>query len=278
MPRFDRVLGPFAPEAGWVPSPTHILRRATIGDLVGTLPAGRVLEVGCGAGSNLADLARTGHSGRGVDQSERVRAIARQMIADHPSFDVCGEIGRSDVGGYDYLMVFEVLEHIENDTMALADWRRCLKPGGIVVASVPAHRRRWGPSDVWAGHFRRYERNDVERLMSAAGFSTERVVCYGFPVLNLLEPARRISNWFKLRQRAKDPTSPGFNKNKGSQAAATADSGAVRRHEAQLFWLYANPLARLVFRLAFAVQRAFYGSERGTGYVVIGRLSPQRRA
>src|SRR3546814_10271932 len=64
---------------------------------------------------------------------------------------------------------FDVLEHIEDDRLAIQEWIRWLAPNGKTILSVPAHRSRWGAGDVWAGHYRRYDRNDVEQLLVSCG-------------------------------------------------------------------------------------------------------------
>src|SRR3546814_16202134 len=64
---------------------------------------------------------------------------------------------------------------------------RSLAPNGKMILSVPAHRSRWGAGDVWAGHYRRYDRNDVEQLLVSCGMEVEHLECYGFPLANATE-------------------------------------------------------------------------------------------
>ncbi|MEL7157397.1 MAG: methyltransferase domain-containing protein, partial [Actinomycetota bacterium] len=53
---------------------------------------------------------------------------------------------------FDYVMAFEVLEHITDDRAALEEWLRRLRPGGRVLFSVPAHQRKYGDADRAVGH------------------------------------------------------------------------------------------------------------------------------
>ena len=46
---------------------------------------------------------------------------------------------------------------------------RFLRPGGWVLVSVPAGRNRMGAADLRAGHFRRYDREDIEAVLTGAG-------------------------------------------------------------------------------------------------------------
>ena len=67
------------------------------------------------------------------------------------------------------------------DGAAMAELARVLRPGGVLVATVPAGRARYGWLDRWAGHARRYERDELERLASGAGLGIERLHHWGVP-------------------------------------------------------------------------------------------------
>src|SRR3546814_7757828 len=94
---------------------------------------------------------------------------------------------------------FDVLEHIEDDRLAIQEWIRWLAPNGKMILSVPAHRSRWGAGDVWAGHYRRYDRNDVEQLLVSCGMEVEHLECYGFPLANATELLRSEEHTSELQ-------------------------------------------------------------------------------
>ncbi len=73
----------------------------------------------------------------------------------------------------DTLVCCNVLEHIEDDRKTLADMREILQPGGRLVLLVPALSRLYGSLDVHLRHFRRYEKPELERKLSEAGFAIE---------------------------------------------------------------------------------------------------------
>src|SRR3546814_13621988 len=77
------------------------------------------------------------------------------------SSDVCSSDLSDWQSTFNMVCAFDVLEHIEDDRLAIQEWIRWLAPNGKMILSVPAHRSRWGAGDVWAGHYRRYDRNDV---------------------------------------------------------------------------------------------------------------------
>ena len=265
MPEYDPVLGLFAREIPWVPTPAHIMRRAVILELIETLKPGRVLEIGCGVGAFLYDLKSRGFHGKGVDTSESALKIARQFHSGADSaFTIVQQIGDDDYDGYEYLMAFEVLEHIQDDCGALSQWAQCLKKGGILIGSVPAHRKRFGASDQWAGHVRRYDYQDLEKLLTSTGFEMMETNCYGFPLLNLLAPISNYMSRKKIHRREACADT-------AKRAHATASSGADRIMESRVFWLYSNFVSKSLFRMTIGLQRIFERMSVGTGYVFVAR-------
>ena len=55
------------------------------------------------------------------------------------------------------MCAFEVLEHIDDDALALKQWREYLRPSGWLLLSVPAHQDQYGAADELVGHYRRYD-------------------------------------------------------------------------------------------------------------------------
>jgi len=66
--------------------------------------------------------------------------------------------------------LFDVLEHIEDDTGFLRDIFSYLRPGGRLYLTVPAYGWLWSAEDVHAGHFRRYTRRLLSDRLRDAGF------------------------------------------------------------------------------------------------------------
>jgi glycosyltransferase involved in cell wall biosynthesis len=254
------LFGLSAPELGWVPAPRYALRRARLLALAARLGGGRLLEIGPGAGALLSDLAALGFSCDALESSEEAFRLAGALNAGESDVRLRREPGGDWTGAFDALVACEVLEHIEDDSGALAAWRAWLRPGGHLLLSVPAHARRWSATDVWAGHFRRYERDALRRLLTSSGFAVEELECYGFPLSNLVEPLRAWSHTRALRRRERQ-----------EMADATAQSGVERGLEARLWPLQAGLPGRLLFRAAFRLQEIFRHRDLGTGYLVLAR-------
>lgn len=239
----------------WGPGPRYLLRRFCVLRTARELAPARVLEIGCGAGDLLARLAAQGCEVVGVDASESARAEAGQRVA------ACAgrAVVRPDLpdGLFDLVLAFEVLEHIEDELGALQSWRARIRPGGHLLLSVPAHHRRWGPHDVWAGHVRRYERAELAARLAEAGLDVVSVWSYGFPLANWVEP---------LRERVAARRNPG--EAQLSTAQRTARSGVERsRLERLAGRLIEGPLIAPFCWL----QLAFLERDWGNGYLALAR-------
>jgi hypothetical protein len=63
--------------------------------------------------------------------------------------------------------VFDVVEHIEDDTAFLKHLYDLLEPSGMLYLTVPALNILWSDFDDYAGHFKRYSLKTMAKLCSA---------------------------------------------------------------------------------------------------------------
>jgi len=77
-------------------------------------------------------------------------------------------------GTFDVATALDVIEHVPDDARAVQEISRVLRPGGILVASVPAYQFLWGPHDEALHHRRRYAGNEFRSLLEASGLRVER--------------------------------------------------------------------------------------------------------
>lgn len=266
----DRDFGRAAVSLGWVPAPRFLMRRDVVLRRMDASPRGRVLEIGCGAGSLLADLATRGFACTAMETAPAARALARRMLADHPDIVVHDALREDWVGAFDYLLAFEVLEHIEDDAGALRSWLRCLRPGGRVLLSVPAHARRWTATDTWAGHVRRYDRADFLALSAREGLSDARCDNYGFPLGNLLEPLNVWAHTRALERSARRTQSPvaAVPGDAAARDVRSGESGVRRTVETRLYPMMTSLPGRLILRTACVMQQWFSRSELGNGFIL----------
>jgi SAM-dependent methyltransferase len=216
-----------------------------------------VLEIGCGQGAVGARLALRYDDYLGIEPDEtsytvasgRVAAVGRGRVKNL----MAKELGDQQFG---MVCAFEVLEHLEDDKAALAEFAEKVKPGGWLLLSVPAYQDRFGAWDELVGHFRRYDPAGLTGLLHSAGFEDVEVLHCGAGLGFVLEGIRNAIGRRRLA-RAADT----------SIEERTAGSGRLFQPSGRLRGA-AIRLGTDPFRL---LQRAF--PEKGTGLVVRARRS-----
>jgi GrpB-like predicted nucleotidyltransferase (UPF0157 family)/SAM-dependent methyltransferase len=125
--------------------------RPAILDLAGEVEGLSVLDVGCAAGHLSALLAGRGADVLGVDASAGMVEVARRKFRDVARFevvDVSGPLPLPD-GSIDVITASLVLHYLKDWGPTLAEFRRVLRPGGVLVFSVhhPGEDWRWFEKD-----------------------------------------------------------------------------------------------------------------------------------
>jgi SAM-dependent methyltransferase len=94
-------------------------------------------------------------------------------------------------GEFDVIGAFDVLEHIEEDELVLAQMRKALKQsnGGIII-TVPQHQFLWSVVDEYSHHIRRYERQELVKKVEKAGFEIVKVTSFVSSLLPLMYLSR----------------------------------------------------------------------------------------
>lgn len=215
-----------------------------------------VLEIGCGRGAMGARVARRS-TYLGLEPDRESFCAAKRNIegqGGHVLNVTAENLPRSQA--FDLVCAFEVLEHIEEDAQALGDWARRIAPGGHLLISVPAFRHRFGPMDVQAGHYRRYDPDDLIALVRKVGLEPVCVTLYGWPLGYALESVRNQVDSARAVRRTTI-----------SKAELTSASGRTfqptRKVTGQLIWA-----ATLPFRLLQRVRPT-----RGVGIVLLAQMS-----
>lgn len=256
----DPFFGVVAKQDGWVPSLRYLLRRERINQIMNQLSKGKLLEIGCATGALLIELSQKGFICTGVETSKRAlnkaKIISGSLNAD---VNLLSKLEYAPQNEFDIVCAFDVLEHIERDFEAIESWKSKLKPGGSLILSVPAHKKRWGAGDIWAGHYRRYERSDLIDLLAANNLILEHMECYGFPIANITELLGNII--YKKN----------IDKINNNKKLASANSGIDRGFYIRYFNLLDNPISRLLLRLAYLTQNIMLNTNLGSGYIVVAK-------
>jgi SAM-dependent methyltransferase len=156
----------------------------------------KLLEIGCGTGFVLQAI------GEGSPQIEL--SGSEVLLAGLPfseerlpgtaffQIDACNIPFFEE---FDVIGAFDVLEHIEDDQLALENMHQACKPGGGIILTVPQHQFLWSALDDYAYHKRRYDREGMLEKIERSGFILRRATSF----VSLLLPLMIISRLGKRK-------------------------------------------------------------------------------
>ena len=79
---------------------------------------------------------------------------------------------------FDTVICSNVLEHICDHERALKNIKEILKPGGKLVLLVPCNPAIYSGLDEELGHYRRYTRDELNRVLGVAGFTVHNMIAH----------------------------------------------------------------------------------------------------
>lgn len=210
-------------------------------------PPGRplqVLDVACATGMSFRFLSDIGQI-RGVDISDEtirycaMRGIDRIVKADAMKLPFAAE-------SYDVVLALDAFEHFDDDLAAMRETWRVLRPGAVLIATVPAFMSLWSPHDDAYHHKRRYRRAQFRERLQRAGFTVERV---SYSTMTLFVPVFLLRRWRRLREG-------------GGNGASSASAAAQGKQQVEVASDFAVPFPRPVELLASAITSAEVALER----------------
>lgn len=139
-------------------------------------PPVRILDVGSGGGMIASSLREFG-SVTVCDVDPRCEAAVQRRGG------LAFRYGRAEAmpfedRSFDLVTAFDVIEHIDDDQLALREFVRVVRPGGGVAIAVPAYQWMWGRQDEVSGHYRRYNRRLLRERIEGAGLRIQRLTAF----------------------------------------------------------------------------------------------------
>ncbi len=178
-----------------------LARRRILGSVLEELPIvacpgrkPRLLDIGCGAGLNLAALSDNFECAGLEPDPVLARAAQANSGAAIHALDLAQAQRSQPLGdqGFDCILLLDVIEHMDDDLGALRAAKGLLSPGGLLLVNVPALPRLWSVHDEANGHKRRYYLPQLRELISAAGLELLSLRYWGSLLVPLAYAERRL--------------------------------------------------------------------------------------
>jgi len=137
---------------------------------------GRVFEAGSGIGNISGLLLNTGGQVVLSDYSAPYRQMLEEKFSAHPHFAGVLDMDLEDkkfdekfaayFNTFDTVIALNVIEHVKEDGLAIVNCKKLLKEGGHLIVLVPAYQLLYNRFDKELGHYRRYSKKEMQRLVS----------------------------------------------------------------------------------------------------------------
>jgi 2-polyprenyl-3-methyl-5-hydroxy-6-metoxy-1,4-benzoquinol methylase len=142
----------------------------------------RVLELGSGIGNLTRQIIARKSRYVASDIDDEHIARLKTRLQHRPGLEVC-RIDLVEPAGFepfasqmDTVVCLNVLEHVEDDRLGLANIASTLTPGGHAIVLVPEGPSVYGTLDKVLGHFRRYTEDELRTKMEQAGLRVETIL------------------------------------------------------------------------------------------------------
>jgi 2-polyprenyl-3-methyl-5-hydroxy-6-metoxy-1,4-benzoquinol methylase len=146
----------------------------------------KIIEIGAGTGSIAKMLSSNGYNlSIGEIHPNGIAYALKNNTNNLPiyQFNIMDNPFKNE---FDAVGLFDVLEHIEDDRLAIENIYNMLTANGKIVLTVPAHMWLWCEEDKVSNHFKRYELNDLKRLLIDSGFSITYATNFFISIVPLL--------------------------------------------------------------------------------------------
>ena len=155
----------------------------------------KILNIGCGPGRSSQYL-----SNFGAVTSLEYDKDCCEFASERTGLNIInGSITELpfEENSFDLVCAFDVIEHVENDSLAVSEVKRVAKREGILIITVPAFMSLWSHHDVINHHYRRYKINQIEKLFNKEQKGTKIFTTYfNFFLFPPIYIVRSLSNLF----------------------------------------------------------------------------------
>jgi len=162
----------------------------------------KILNVGCGPGRSSEYLSKFGKV-TSIEYDKFCCEFASEKTGLEIINGSITELPFSD-NSFDLVCAFDVIEHVEDDQLAINELKRVTKNESLILITVPAFMSLWSHHDVINHHFKRYKIKEVNQLFDSTNNGNKVFDTYFNSFLFLpIYFFRKVSNLLKLGQKRK---------------------------------------------------------------------------
>ncbi|MBW5393597.1 class I SAM-dependent methyltransferase [Brachyspira hampsonii] len=150
--------------------------------------------MGCGNGHLLKDACKYVNKAIGIEKFDyskpKFNNILNIYIFDNNFSD----------NSFDIITFLDVMEHIEDEKKFLQEVKRLIKSEGTIIITVPAYQWLFSNSDIFYGHYRRYNSKTLRKVLEDNGLEIQKLSYMNFFLFPLFALVRIIDKVFNRKK------------------------------------------------------------------------------
>lgn len=153
-----------------------------------------LLDIGCGNGHLLKDSCQYVNKAVGIEKFDYSKPKFDNII----NIDIFDNTFEDN--SFDIITFLDVMEHIEDENKFLQEVKRLIKYNGAIIITVPAYQWLFSNSDIFYGHYRRYNSKTLRKVLEDNGLEIQKLSYMNFFLFPLFALVRIIDKVFNRKK------------------------------------------------------------------------------
>ena len=161
-----------------------------------------IIDIGCGTGGNLQLLSENYTNVVGIDNNEFAIKYCKDKNLQNIIQGELPNLNEIEDNSADLILLFDVLEHVDEDALALFTIKNKLKKEGFILLTVPAFSFLWSQHDEDFHHKRRYGLKQIKKMLEDLGFhviKSSYLYFLLFPLILVMRLFKQISKGYSQK-------------------------------------------------------------------------------
>ena len=137
-----------------------------------------ILDFGAGSGRNIRMLSKYGNV-YVYEKDEKTSSFLKEKFKGFENIKIIQKPNNNNKEFFDLILAADVIEHIEDDEAVLLYLSELLNKNGQILITVPAFNFLFSSKDKVLGHYRRYTKKNIKKIISKY-FSITKLSYYNF--------------------------------------------------------------------------------------------------